>query len=263
MADDYEVVGLIVKKRDTSGEGCAAIIGAIIVLAILGSCIGECGKQSSAKPHASGGYGATQVQDAAWERPKDWYRNELDVLRKNIETLTGGGYAYNRKFADSARHNLNSLDRALACNNPLEAEKASVAAHEDYKKFRGSCQWQIGVRHPRFRHVVSATKPGTWAPEDGWEFVDPGMGLDVRQISKPVVCRKCRGSGSTTVSSLCLACGGRGNIPGGVQLSRRGRATTKSIRCPACGGRGKVSIPTACPECSGAGKIMQGGRGRR
>ena len=48
MSDEYEVVGYVLRKKE-SNDGCAGCIGALIVIAILGACIESCvgGKKNS------------------------------------------------------------------------------------------------------------------------------------------------------------------------------------------------------------------------
>ena len=50
MSDEYEITGIIVKKKD-SNDGCAGCIGALFLLAILGaffeSCLGNGGKSAN------------------------------------------------------------------------------------------------------------------------------------------------------------------------------------------------------------------------
>lgn len=41
MSDEYEITGIIVKKKE-SNDGCAGCLGALFLVAILGSCFESC-----------------------------------------------------------------------------------------------------------------------------------------------------------------------------------------------------------------------------
>lgn len=41
MSDEYEITGIIVKKKE-SNDGCAECIGALFLVAILGACFESC-----------------------------------------------------------------------------------------------------------------------------------------------------------------------------------------------------------------------------
>jgi RecJ-like exonuclease len=41
MSDDYEITGIIVKKKE-SNDGCAGCLGALFLIAILGACFESC-----------------------------------------------------------------------------------------------------------------------------------------------------------------------------------------------------------------------------
>ena len=114
MSDEYEVVGYVLKKRE-SGDGCAGCLGALIVIAILGACIESCvgGKKNPGNATApaytepapvAGQAGASPVQMPRLMRPGFRSLQRQCALRNGASvagTVRGRGL---RTSGQSARH---------------------------------------------------------------------------------------------------------------------------------------------------------------
>lgn len=216
-----------------------------------------------------------------WPRPKDWFYNECNVIERNIQYYTGGGYRYDKSLVRRIGSQISNLRKLLTNNDINESVRTYNELSHVYASFVNGCQWQANMRHPRYAHVISSNIPNRWMPEVGWEFVNPGTSdLTVRKKAVQVRCSACRGNGYIVQSTRCYSCNGRGRIPnpaaqvgqavnfvGGIVNAigggRKARSLTRSpqgaseICCPVCNGAGSQQLNVMCNKCNGTGRVFR------
>lgn len=224
---------------------------------------------------------APQPVTPEWPRPKDWFYNECNVIERNVQHYTGGGYRYDRSSARQVSAQISTLRNQLSRNDVNGSVRAYNELKQEYNSFVNGCQWQANMRHPRYNHVVSSYTPNRWDAENGWEFVNPGTSdLTVRRKPVQVRCDACRGRGSVVQKTRCYSCNGRGRVPnpaaqvgqavnvvGGLVNAfgggRRGRPMPRipqgpsEIRCSSCNGMGSQQQEVRCSRCNGTGKTYR------
>ncbi len=218
----------------------------------------------------------------SWLRPKEWFYNECNVIERNVQHYSSGGYRYDRNVANQIGSQLSILRNQLSMNDINGSVRAYNELKKVYQSFVNGCQWQANMRHPRYSHVVSSQTPNRWDAENGWEFVYPGTSdLTVRRKAVQVRCDACRGNGYVTQKARCYSCNGRGRVPnpaaqvgqavnvvGGIFGALGGRGGRRvpvprvpqapaEIRCSSCNGNGNQQQRVRCDKCSGTGKIYR------
>lgn len=232
------------------------------------------------QPTTSGGVAPRPVTPE-WPRPKDWFYNECNVIERNIQHYTGGGYRYDRSSSRQVSSQISTLRNLLSRNDVNGSVRAYNELKQVYNSFVNGCQWQANLRHPRYNHVVSSYTPNRWEAENGWEFVNPGTSdLSVRRKPVQVRCDACRGHGYVVQKTRCYSCNGRGRVPnpaaqvgqavnvvGGLVNAfgggRRGRQVPRipqgpsEIRCSSCNGTGNQQQNIRCNKCNGSGTMYR------
>ena len=242
--------------------------------------VSDCATPQSSVPST---YNApvARTQVAEWPKPKDWFYNECNVIERNVQFYTGGGYRFDKGFARKIASCISALRSNLSRDDIGGSVRAYNELKQAYLSFENGCQWQPNVRHPKYNHVLSSYTKNQWMAESGWEFVNPGTSdFSVRRKPVQVRCNSCRGSGYVMQKSQCYSCNGRGRIPnpaaqvgqavnavGGLINAfggnRRGRHMPRvpqgpsEIRCPSCNGTGGQQMKVRCGRCNGAGSFYQ------
>ena len=218
---------------------------------------------------------------AKWSRPQNWYRQECEVIAKNMQYYLSGPFSCNRRNGDDICRGVKDLEEKIYSGEPNEVDRMYRNLVAAYKQFVGGCQWRQGVRHPTVAHVHSGWSKDTWEADAGWIFVNPGTSdLTVRRKPVQVKCNACRGNCYIVQETYCNACNGRGVVPnpaaqvgqavnvvGGLVNAfgggRRGRSMPRipqgpsELRCPACNGKRKQYQKVKCPSCDGTGKTYR------
>ncbi len=225
-------------------------------------------------PTTSGGTASRPITPE-WPRPKDWFYNECNVIERNVQHYTGGGYRYDRSSARQISSQISTLKNQLSRNDVNGSVRAYNELKQVYNSFVNSCQWQANMRHPRYNHVVSSYTPNQWMAENGWEFVHPGTSdFSVRRKPIQVRCSSCRGHGYVIQKSRCYSCNGRGRVPNpaaqigaavnvvgglvntfGGKRSRPTRMPSRipaEIKCQTCNGMRNLQQQVRCNLCNGA-----------
>lgn len=217
-----------------------------------------------------------------WPRPKEWFYNECNVIERNIQHYSSGGYRYDRNLSSQVGSQISTLRNQLSRNDIGGSVRAYNELKQTYQSFVNGCQWQANLRHPRYNHVVSSHTPNRWDAESGWEFVNPGTSdLTVRRKPVQVRCDACRGNGYVVQKARCYSCNGRGRVPnpaaqvgqavnvvGGIFGALGGRGGRRvpvprvpqapaEIRCSSCNGSGNQQQRVRCDRCGGTGKIYR------
>jgi len=223
-------------------------------------------------------------RQAQWSKPKDWFLNECNVMAKNVEFFTSGGYRYDRSGVNSVNSKIRSVRNFIDRNDADGTTRAYMDLKSEYQTFVNGCEWQPNLRHPRYQHVISANTKNQWTTESGWEFVNPGTSdFSVRRRTVQVACRACGGTRYRQQAVTCPTCNGRrkianpaaqvSEVAGGVvdvlnafgakknkrSIPRMPRAS-KTITCPGCNGQGRQYQQVPCNSCNGTGVTYQNAR---
>ena len=276
---------------NSSGCGCLIIIIILLVVWKVPSCREEVKTDHTPQrpstpiytpPSTTSGGVASLPVAPEWPRPKDWFYNECNIIERNVQHYTGGGYRYDRSSARQVSSQVSTLRTQLSRNDVNGSVRAYNELKQVYNSFVNGCQWQANMRHPRYNHAVSSYTPNRWEAENGWEFVNPGTSdFSVRRKPVQVRCDACRGHGYVVQKTRCHSCNGRGRVPnpaaqigqavnvvGGIFGALGGRGGRRGpvprvpqapaeIRCPSCSGTGNQQQNVRCNKCMGNGMIYK------
>lgn len=80
-------------------------------------------------------------------------------------------------------------------------------------------------------------------------------GNETIQLSHPVICRACRGTGAKggAAPKKCATCGGSGRVSSSQRKNKEHLVIQQISTCPSCQGSGQI-IEHPCPECHGSGQ---------
>ena len=197
----------------------------------------------------------------------------LNAMKTELDRRTScPAYNYARSFANEVRSAINKFERAIGCDDYVNAAKSQTEASDAMRRFMSNCRCRPGVSKWRGTHMHSGQMEGTWELDNGYVQI----GNRVAQVRR---CGKCSGRGQLSVYEGCSRCNGTGKIPnpmaqvangvnmvGGILggMSRRGRGMrigTPNVRstlpCDACNGRGRITVIRQCPQCYGQGKVYE------
>ncbi|MBQ7176348.1 MAG: hypothetical protein IJS08_02945, partial [Victivallales bacterium] len=207
----------------------------------------------------------------------NWYVRECDEICKNVEKIQKGPYSYDSQLAEKVLSNATQLIAKAYLEKPKVVDGMYADLQESYNRFKTTCRWCSGVRHPTLAHVISSVRENTWTAETGWVFIHPGTSdLSVKKVIVMQTCDKCQGIGRITAKSRCFQCNGNGRIRNpaseigqavkdvagvfsGRSAGRPPNVPTGPayIPCVGCGGRGFIQMEVTCNNCRGLGKTFK------